>query len=150
MPALNKRERVAIVRLAREGVLTPAEHASFGRPYDLRVLSGVEGAPFNLLHVCGPRAYFEQVSDYPVHAINWAAVGQGNPTLAEARKLTDQALVGWVDEAGAIQHGLPGDVIAEARATIEAAGVRGLLLSPGCGVALNVPAANLWALRQAA
>jgi uroporphyrinogen decarboxylase len=140
----------AIVRLAREGVLTPEEYAIFGRPYDLQVLRAVQGAPFNLLHICGPAVYFEQVADYPVHAINWAAVGQRNPTIAEARERTSLALIGGVDEAGAIQHGTPEVVLAEARAAIESSGGRGFLLAPGCGVAMDVRAENLRGLRRAA
>jgi uroporphyrinogen decarboxylase len=139
----------AIVRLARAGVLTEPEYAAFGRPYDLQVLQAVQGAPFNLLHTCGPRVYFGLVADYPVHAINWAAVGQDNPTLQAARKLTGKALVGGMDEHGAIQHGSPEQVAAAARAAIADAGATGLLLAPGCAVAADVPPANLRALRDA-
>lgn len=140
----------ALVRLARADALTPEEFAEFGRPYDLRVLDAVKDAPFNLLHVCGPRSYVDLANSYPVHAVNWAAVGQGNPTLAEARATIDRVLVGGVDEHGTMQHGTPAQVQAEAAAAIEAAGARRFLLSPGCAVNLDVPAANLRALRQAA
>jgi uroporphyrinogen decarboxylase len=139
----------AIVRLARAGALDEAEYAEFGRPYDLRVLEAVAGAPFNLLHICGPRVYFDLAADYPVHALNWAAVGQGNPGLAQARAATAKALIGGVDEAGAIVGGTPAEVEAEARAAVAAGGV-GLLLAPGCGVAISTPEANLRALRRAA
>lgn len=139
----------AIVRLARAGVLTPEEYETFGRPYDLRVLQAVRSGTFNVLHVCGPQAYFDLAREYPVHAVNWAAVGQENPTLAEARAQTDKALVGGVDEAGVIQNGTPADVLAEARAAIGDAGPAKLLLSPGCGLATDVPTANLHALRAA-
>lgn len=139
----------AIVRLARAGVLTPEQYRSFGVPYDLQVLEGARGASFNLLHVCGPHAYIDLASEYPVQAVHWAAVGQGNPTLAEARRLTDKTLIGGIDENGAIQHGTPAQVQVEVQAAIEQAGPRGLLVSPGCGVAMDVPAANLHALRAA-
>jgi uroporphyrinogen decarboxylase len=139
----------AIVRLARAGVLTEPEYAAFGRPYDLQVLQAVQGASFNLLHVCGPQVYFDLVGDYPVHAINWAAVGQGNPSLREARGRTSKALVGGVDEHGVIQHGSPEQVAAAAQAAIADAGATGLLLAPGCAVAGDAPAANLHALRAA-
>lgn len=139
----------AIVRLARAGVLTPEEYEEFGKPYDLQVLEGAQGAAFNVLHVCGPQAYVGLAGEYPVHAVNWAAVGQGNPTLAEARTRTDKALIGGVDEAGAIQTGTPADVRAEAQAAIASAGTSKLLLSPGCGLATDVPTANLRGLRQA-
>lgn len=139
----------AIVRLARAGVFSPEEYAEWGRPYDLRVLQAVAGAPFNLLHICGPQAYVGQVVDYPVHALNWAAVGQGNPSIAEARGLTQQALIGGVDEHGALSHGDEAAVLAEAQIALQTGGRRGFLLAPGCGVAMDTPPANLHALRRA-
>jgi uroporphyrinogen decarboxylase len=138
----------AIVKLAREGVLTREEYATFGKPYDLKVLAAVQGAAFNLLHVCGPAVYFDLVADYPVHAINWASVNQRNPTIAEARHQIDKALIGGVDEAGALQHGTPEEVLAEAHAAIEAGRGGRFLLAPGCGVAMDAPPANLQALRR--
>lgn len=140
----------AIVRLARAGVLSADAYAEFGRPYDLRVLAAVREAPFNLLHICGPQVYFDQTADYPVHALNWAAVGQGNPGIAEARARTAKALIGGLDEAGAILHGTPAEVEAEAAAALAAGGPTRFLLAPGCGVAPDAPAANLHALRRAA
>lgn len=140
----------AIVKLARQGVLTRAEYAEFGEPYDLRVLRGVQGAPFNLLHICGPQVYFDIAANYPVHAVNWASIGQENPGLGEAARRTKQALIGGVDEFGALQKGSPAEVIAEAHTAIEETGGVRFLLSPGCGTSLDVPAANLHALRRAA
>jgi uroporphyrinogen decarboxylase len=125
------------------------------------VLAAVQGAPFNLLHICGPGIYFGAVQDYPVRAINWAAVGQDNPTIAQAARLTEKAIIGGVDEDGALQSGTPEDVLEEARAAIRAAGMPGaagissaaggrFLLSPGCGISMTTPKANLYALRKAA
>ena len=139
----------AIVKLARQGVLSESEYARFGRPYDLRVLQAVQGAPFNLLHVCGPRVYFDSVLDYPVHAINWATLNQDNPTVGSAQCLTQRALIGGVDELSTLQTGTPDEVIAEAQAAIRATGGRRFLLAPGCGTRMDVPAANLHALRRA-
>ncbi|MBX3083630.1 MAG: hypothetical protein KF716_18495 [Anaerolineae bacterium] len=140
----------AIVKLAREGVLTEAEFEEFGKPYDLQVLAQVQGAAFNMLHICGPYAYFNAVTEYPVHALNWATLGQHNPTLAEASHQTDKALVGGVDELGTLQTGTPEQVITEATAAINALHGRHLLLTPGCGTNVDVPDANLHALRHAA
>lgn len=140
----------AIVKLARQGVLTPAEYEAFGKPYDLQVLKAVQDAPFNLLHICGPAVYFDLVADYPVHAINWAAVGQRNPTVGEALERTRLAIVGGVDEDGAVQNGAPEDVLQEATAAIQATGGRKFLLAPGCATSPYVPASNLRALRAAA
>ena len=138
----------AIVKLARQGVLSQPEFEEFGKPYDLQVLKAVEGAPFNLLHICGPQAYFDVATEYPVHALNWASVGQHNPTLEEAKKHARQALVGGVDEVENLQHGTPDQVVAEALAAIEATGGRHHLLTPGCATSVDVPVANLHALRK--
>jgi uroporphyrinogen decarboxylase len=140
----------AIVKLARQGVLSEAEYAEFGRPYDLRVLQAVQGAPFNLLHICGPQVYFQSALDYPVQAINWATLNQGNPSVGEAQRLTARALIGGVDELGTLQVGTPDQVLAEAQAAIRATGGRRFLLAPGCGTRMDVPDANLHALRRAA
>jgi uroporphyrinogen decarboxylase len=140
----------AIVKLARKDVLSETEYEEFGKPYDLQVLKAVQGAPFNLLHICGPYVYFDAVADYPVHALNWATIGQHNPSVGEASHHTQKALVGGVDEKGTLQTGSPDQVIQEALAAIRATNGRHLLLTPGCGTKINVPAENLRALRKAA
>jgi uroporphyrinogen decarboxylase len=139
----------AIVKLGREDVLTKAEFEEFERPYDLLVLKAVQSAPFNMLHSCGPAIYFDAIADYPVHAINWATVGQNNPTVGEASRLTKKALVGGIDEDGALQNGKPDQVTQEALAAIRSTGGKHFLLAPGCGIGMDAPEANLHALRRA-
>jgi len=138
----------AITKHAREGVLSRAEFAEFGRPYDLRVLKAAAKARFNLLHLCGAKVYWDQALDYPVHALNWASVGQNNPTVTEARRTTGLALVGGVDEVHLIQKGSPSDVEKASAAALREGGTTKFLLSPGCCVEPDAPAANLHALRR--
>lgn len=140
----------AIVKLARKGILSEAEFEEFGKPYDFQVLQAVKAAPFNMLHICGPAVYFDGVTDYPVHAFNWAAIGQNNFSIREAAQHTHKAIIGGMDEDGALQTGTPEAVIQEATAAIQAADGRAFLLSPGCGTSMQVPPANLHALRQTA
>ena len=140
----------AIVKLARQGIMSEAEYETFGKPYDQAVLEAVQGAPFNLLHICGPKVYFNTILNYPVHAVNWASIGQDNPDLVEARRLTGKAVVGGVDENGALQNGTPDQVIQEAREAIRATKGVHHLLTPGCATNPDVPVANLHALRKAA
>ena len=139
----------AITRIAREGLLTTAEFDEFCRPYDQLVLRAVSDAHFNVLHLCGPKAYWNQAVTYPVHAINWASVGQGNPDVAQARQTTDLALVGGIDEGALLAQGTPDDVEAAVRAALERGGDRKFLLAPGCTVESARPE-NLKALRRAA
>ena len=131
-------------------MLSLDEYREFGEPYDLQVLAAVQGAPFNLLHICGPDVYFDLAATYPVHAVNWATLNQNNPSVGEAaRTQTRQALVGGVDELGVLQSGTPEEVATQARMAIAETGGRRFLLAPGCGTRMDVPAANLHALRKA-
>ena len=139
----------AITKLARTGGLSPEEFAEFGRPYDIRVLNAVKSARFNVLHLCGTHTYWDSVQDYPVRAINWAAAGAGNPSLAAARQRSGLALIGGLDELGAIQNGSPAEVREATLAALAQGGRQKFLLSPGCCVEPNVPPANLRAFRDA-
>jgi len=69
---------------ASTGYLTIEEYEEFGRPYDLRVLEAAPHAEIVLLHIHGERIMFEQLTDYPVHIINWHD-RKTHPTLKEAR-----------------------------------------------------------------
>ena len=100
----------AITKLARKGVLSVEEFETFGKPYDFKVLGAVRQAKFNILHSCGPDIYWNEIQDYPVRALNWASVGQGNPDLSAARKSSSFALIGGLDEDGVLKnrHSCPG------------------------------------------
>ncbi|MCE1255599.1 MAG: hypothetical protein LWX83_18870, partial [Anaerolineae bacterium] len=129
----------AITKLARKDVMTVEEFETFGKPYDLQVLKAVQEAPFNLLHICGEEVYFKQAADYPVHAINWATIGQKNPDLKQAGLISPKALIGGVDELGVLLNGSPDEVRHEAQQVIKSSGGRHLLLAPGCGVNMQTP-----------
>ena len=140
----------AIVRLAREGYLTREEYARFGRPYDLRVLEAVAGAPLNVLHVCGDRVHFDAVANYPVSAISWNSQSAGNPTFGEAASLTTAAIMGGVDEAETLPHGTPADVAEAVTGALSATGGQRSLIAPGCSIDGRTSHDNLVALRDAA
>jgi len=131
-------------------VLTPEEHRSFVEPYDLRVLRAAEekGAMI-LLHLHGDRPYLAGLAArYPVQALNWHD-RRTSPSLAEARGQVSQALVGGLDECGAMIRGTPEAVRAQVRDAIAQCGVRRLIVGPGCVLDLRAPEANLAAARDA-
>ena len=139
----------AITRLARPGGFTEAEFETFGKPYDFRVLNAVAGARFNILHSCGSNTYWNAIQDYPVRALNWASVGQGNPDLAGARASSPLALIGGIDEVGVLQHGTPEQVRAATLKALALGGRERFLLARGCCLDPSVPAANIRAFRDA-
>jgi uroporphyrinogen decarboxylase len=120
-----------------------------GKKYDLEVLGVTTGrATFNLLHVCRTNIMADLVADYPVHAINWES-HEVHPSLAEARGVWKQTLVGGVDRYGAIVNGAPADVRLEVQRAIETAGPRKLIVSAGCALPVARKEANLAAARRA-
>jgi uroporphyrinogen decarboxylase len=129
---------------------TAEEYQTFGRPYDLRVLEAVEGAPMNILHVCRPHNMLEQLLDYPVAAVNWAVHAPGNISLAEALPKTEKAVMGGVDERHALLDGSPEDVREQVLEALRGTGGRRFLLAPGCSVSPQTPPENLRAAVQAA
>ena len=134
--------------VARADGLTAAECRRFQRPHDLRVLGAVAGAPFNLMHVCGPDVHFDEFADYPVAAYSWAP-GVGNPTLAEAHRRTGRAVVGGLPAKPEIAAMSGGALAARARRAIDEMNGRALLLAPDCSINPDTPEALLHAVGAA-
>lgn len=129
---------------------TAEEYEAFGRPYDLRVLEAVQGAPFNVLHVCRPRNMLASLLDYPVAALNWATHAPGNASLAEVQSKTEKAVMGGVDERHALLQGSPEEVGAQVREALAQTSGRRFLLAPGCSISPQTPAENVRAAVRAA
>ena len=106
-------------------------YREYGRPYDLQVLSAVRDAEFNVLHVCQDHNMLELLLDYPVAAFNWDDHGDGNLSLAEARALTDKAVMGGIDRSSL--GGAPEAAGDEVR-SILAAGRERTFVTGGCAV----------------
>lgn len=125
------------------------DYERFGKPYDLRILEAVKGAPMNVLHVCRDYNHLERVLDYPVAAFNWDVHGAGNPTFTEVLSNTGKAVIGGVRVA-TLLDAEPSDVTAEAHRARTECDDRRFLLSPGCSINPASPPRNLEAMAQAA
>ncbi len=135
--------------IATRSLTTAAECRRFQRPFDLKVLAAVERAPFNLLHVCGEGALFDEFLDYPVTAFSWAAV-PGNPTLAEGQLKSGRAVVGGFPGKPDIARFTGPDLAGRARSAIAETGGRRLLLGPDCSINPDTPEPLLHAAGAAA
>ncbi|HXH22667.1 MAG TPA: uroporphyrinogen decarboxylase family protein [Dehalococcoidia bacterium] len=123
-------------------------YAEFGRPYDLEVLSAVEMAEFNVLHVCRAHNMIEDMLDYPVRAFHWADREPGNPSLVELAGRVEQAVMGGVSQQ-TIAEGSIQEVEREVREAVEAMGGRRVLIAPGCSISPRTPPQNLEAAARA-
>ena len=124
--------------VARRDGLTAEECRRFQRPHDLRILSAVAHAPFNLLHVCGPAIHFDEFADYPVAAFSWA-LGGGNPSLSDVHRRTGRAVVGGLPAKPEIAEMTAAAIAGRARRAVEEMGGRALLLGPDCSINPDTP-----------
>jgi len=124
--------------MATQDLSTAAECRRFQRPHDLRILGGVESAPFNVLHVCGAGILFEEFVDYPMAALSWATV-PSNPSLNEAHRRTGRAVIGGLPAKPEIASLPPSDVEARGRRAIAEMGGRFLVLGPDCSINPDTP-----------
>lgn len=129
------------------GGVSEAAFRRFMEPFDRRVLQAAEGL-VRIGHVHGFGLEFERVRDYPVEAWSWFH-HHTRPGLAEVRQASRAAIVGGVDEVR-IHGQTPAEVARDIRATVEAAGSRGLLIGPGCTVPSDTPRRLLHSVAAAA
>jgi uroporphyrinogen decarboxylase len=130
-------------------LLNEEQWAEWSRPYDLRVLQAVRGAPFNVLHVCKNNNMLFAVADYPVHAVNWAVGSHGNPSLRDIQMNTSLTVIGgWMNET--LEKGSPARIMSEARLAREQTGGRRWMLGPACSIPVDCPEENVRAARGAA
>ena len=137
----------ATVEWGSSDVISVEEYDRFCRPFDLRVLEAVQGAPFNVLHVCRDNNHLLHLKDYPVAAFHWAW-NDTNPSPQEIDN--DRAVMGGVSHEAAMTSGPAEGIAQEARRAIEQTGRQAFLLAPGCSIDPQTPEANLRALIEAA
>ncbi|MDH7500986.1 MAG: uroporphyrinogen decarboxylase family protein, partial [candidate division NC10 bacterium] len=139
---------LATTEWASYELLSDEEYGEFGRPYDLQVLAGARGGSFNILHVCGRRNMLRALLDYPVGAFNWAATDATNPSLREILRRSGKAVIGGIDEKGALLHGPPEALRQEIERAREERERGRWMLGPGCAIPVDVPEGHLRQIRQ--
>jgi uroporphyrinogen decarboxylase len=137
----------AISGYAGRGVMPEAVYRELVLPYDLSVLSRLPAeAWFNVVHLCGSNLNFGLAREMPAQVVSWSIHNQGNPSLAEGRKMSDRAVMGGLGQRASLLYGPPAEVEAEARRAVAETGGRGLLLAPGCSVPTRAKDINLAAM----
>ena len=140
----------AISGYAGRGVMPESVYRELVLPYDVNVLSRLPAeAWFNAVHLCGSNLNFALAREMPAQVVSWSIHNQGNPSLAEGRKLSGRAVMGGLGQRASLLYGPPPEVEAEARRALADTGGRGLLLAPGCSVPPRAKDINLAAMVSA-
>lgn len=124
-------------QLASHRVLSAAEYARFGRPYDLQVLRAVAGqGRLNMLHAHGLDLMLDSMADYPVEMLNWHD-RQTEPNLASAAKRFRGLVVGGLNENSLFVSGSTEPIRAEVNDAIAQTSGKRLMIAPGCVLLVN-------------
>jgi uroporphyrinogen decarboxylase len=135
---------------ASSQMLAQEEYSRLARPYDLKLLNALPPSEFHILHVCKDHNLLHSVKDYPVHAFNWDARGNGNLTLAEGKALLgERTVIGGVPQGKDLVDANPEKLAAEVYEIRKVMGTKGWMLSPGCVFKQETPEVNIQAIRQA-
>jgi len=135
------------VQHAAYPLLSRDEFATFGRPYDRRVLESAGDLWCNMVHLHGRRVMFDLVADYPVPLLNWHDRETGI-ALSDGLGRFPGAASGGVSQ-WTLHREDPAGALAEAADARRQTGDRRLLLGTGCVIMTTTPLRNIRALRQA-
>lgn len=135
------------VQHAAYPLLSRDEFATFGRPYDRRVLESAGDLWCNVVHLHGRRVMFDLVADYPVPLLNWHDRETGI-ALSNGLGRFPGAASGGVSQ-WTLHREDPAGALAEAADARRQTGDRRLLLGTGCVIMTTTPLRNIRALRQA-
>ena len=137
----------AISGYASKDAMSESAYRETLLPYDLGVLGQLPAtAWFNVVHLCGSNLNFGLARDLPAQAVSWSVHNQGNPSLAEGKKLSGRAVMGGLGQRASLLYGPPPEVETEVRRAVTETGGRGLLLAPGCSVPPRAKDVNLAAM----
>jgi uroporphyrinogen decarboxylase len=124
--------------VANHGTMDAAQFARFERPYDLPILEAAQGAPMNIMHMCGSSILFDEFVDYPPAVFSWATT-EGNPSLSQVQERTGRAVLGGLPAKPQIASMSEAALVEHARRSLEETGGRHHLLGPDCSINPDTP-----------
>jgi uroporphyrinogen decarboxylase len=136
------------VQHASYALMSEAEYAEFGRPYDLRLLEAADGLWLNVLHLHGDAVMFDLLADYPLHVWNWHD-RETPPTLHAALPKIKGAVCGGIERDAAMLLGTPELVREKIADAVRQTGGRRYIIGTGCVTRITTPLANLRAAKEA-
>ncbi len=134
--------------------VTDKQYADFIFPYDEKIITKLRGkTKFLVVHLHareeGEAIRFDKVSRLPgVSAINWEDQS-ASPLLAEGKKKSRKAVFGGIDHNNVLRTGEPNEVREQVLDAVRDAGLRKLVVAPGCVIPIDTPPENFQAVVNA-
>lgn len=135
---------------AGPNLVSPRIYREFALPYEIQVVNAVQtpDKPYSV-HICGDTSMILEdmaTNGSKMLEVDWQVdMGKARSVLKP-----DTVLMGNINPSDPLVLGNPGDVMAKAKAIIEATGGKGLILSSGCAMGANTKPENVQAMVDAA
>ena len=114
------------------------EYETFGKPYDLEILSHSSNGWFNIMHMHGAAPMFDIMSKYPVQALNWHD-RLVDISLRQGRELCgDKLLIGGVEEFKVLPDASDSELKAHLADALQQVEDGRIILGPGCCVPSHI------------
>src|SRR5262249_20665304 len=137
------------IQAASRSAHAEAVYDEFGEPYDRRGLQSVGGRPLlALAHRPRGALLSARPARLPGHAWNWDD-RRTPPALCTAQRLVPGAVIGGLDQWATLRDGSPEAAVAEATDAVAQTDGVGLIVGPGCVLAMNTPDDNVAAVVRA-
>ena len=134
------------IQHAQASLLTHEEYVTFGLPYDLQILKPAESSWCNLLHLHGRDVYFDLVSHFRFHIVNWHD-RETYPSLKEAQSIFAGVTCGGLRQ-DTLVYGNQDQVRKEAEDALQQTKGQRFILGTGCVVPIIASHGNLMAARR--
>lgn len=139
----------ATLEWASSDMITYEKYARWCRPLDLRIIKAAGDDAINILHVCGGNNFIRELSDYPVHMVNWDDALPTNVNLdAVFDFVGDKTVVAGLDHTGWLWHATPDEIAVEMGKIKKRMEGKKFIFAPGCAIDPKVPYDNLMAVKN--
>ncbi|MEM2142057.1 MAG: uroporphyrinogen decarboxylase family protein [Candidatus Thorarchaeota archaeon] len=148
----------ACLEIGCDGLFIASQHSTssvsdaffreFVLPYLSELISKLRSRTRMLLvhlHSVGPsdEVRLAEVSRiFGIDALNWDAQGSG-PGLKEGKRISRRSVMGGIDQDGLLRTGTHDQVASGVISAIRNAGLRSLVVAPGCVIPIDVPSENI-------
>ncbi len=134
--------------------VTDEQYERFVHPFDAKLISTIRGrAKFIVMHLHAKeedeKIRFDKIARDPgIDALNWEDQS-ADLTLAEGKKLSRKTVLGGIDHNGILRTGTVDEVKEQILQAAREAGLKNLVVAPGCVITVDTPEENLKAVVEA-
>lgn len=135
-------------QMASRKFLSREEYKEFEEYYNLRIIRELkEKTGLLIFHIHGEEIFFEEISKYPVGALNWHTQSTP-PSLSIASEKTKKCLVGGLDEWKTLLDRNTNKIEEETMKAIRVMKGKRLIISAGCVIPVDTPKENIFAVKR--